>query len=97
MSSSVHTKIQREFAEVERELEEDGARGQAPLQRGHHRLLQGMAETRSNPVSGENSTRRKQIRRRKMGSADGQVNHYRGAKPLLRTPRRSETGPHPSP
>src|SRR5881409_1731255 len=27
MSSSVHTKIQREFAEVERELEEDGARG----------------------------------------------------------------------
>src|SRR5437773_1734491 len=30
MSSSVHTKIQREFAEVERELEEDGARG-SPL------------------------------------------------------------------
>ena len=27
MSSSVHTKIQRELAEVERELEEDGARG----------------------------------------------------------------------
>src|SRR5436189_6147604 len=27
MSSSIHTKIQREFAEVERELEEDGARG----------------------------------------------------------------------